>query len=230
MKFKTLFLGIFLCCSGCFCFALDNLNFFSLKIERTIMAGKNSVTVLGSMYYQAFPKYFEFSTYMPQKQTFCSTATKSYYKDAEGEFIRADESFKIIDQTCSDIKIWFNPGLNFSEQGYSVYFRQVENKKLIQKWNLKEKTNPIEKIISYSDEKGRFTELEMYLEDESLMARTTLENYEMLDGRVFPTLIKTESYSEGKMTQLTVLKLLEVSFAPQKNAVPFLHPSAADSK
>ncbi|MCR5172727.1 MAG: membrane protein insertion efficiency factor YidD [Treponema sp.] len=177
------------------------------------------MTVTGSMYHQAFPHFFEFELTSPAKDYFCASANHCWYK-SNSTLEKDDESLEVINQTCADIKNWFKTDLGFGEDGYFVDERKFSSGILIQHWKTDDKSKPVRSMKTFSDARGRFLQLEIFLEDDVLMARTFLSDYVYKKGRVFPTKIRTESYSQGSRTQITTIEFLSVDFAKIENKIP----------
>ena len=171
------------------------------------------------MYYQAFPHFFEFELTSPSKDYFCTSSSHCWYK-SDATLVEDDESLEVINQTCTDIKNWFRTDLGFREDGYFVDQRKFNNGILIQHWKTDDKSKPVQSMKTFSDTRGRFLQLEIFLEDDVLMARTFLSDYVYKKGRVFPTRIRTESFSEGRRTQITTIEFISVDFAKIEGRIP----------
>ena len=218
MKPKKVIL-LFLIQLGCLCYAQGNLNFLSLTLKRTIQTETQSVTVGCSMYYQAFPHFFEFELKSPSKDYYCASINHCWYR-SDSTLEQDDESIEVINQTCTDIKNWFREDLGFGEDGYFADERKFSSGVLIQHWKTDDRSKPVQSMKTFSDNRGRFLQLDIYLEDDVLMARTFLSDYVYKKGRVFPTRIRTESYSQGKRTQITTIEFLSVDFAKTEGKIP----------
>ena len=204
------FLISFLCFNSIFSLpsSFQNLNIDFIREEEAQTGAKNIMT--GSMFFSSSPYCFIFETKEPVSQI--------AYSNSDGTFILEDdivydyqEGSQMMSQTCLDILNWFKSDCALSEQGYAPTKNQKDGNLLKTTWlYAKVGVHPFEKIIVYSDIKGRFVKLQMYTKDDELFAQTELENFEQYMGSFYPTSIITKTYFENEIFATTKLSFSNI--------------------
>lgn len=189
------------------------LRSFTLSVERTAhISGEADSVSESNLSYQALPFLFIYENTLPQKQYVFIKNTDCYlYDEEEKQNVLFSDGYTIIKQAANDMLNWFKADFGLSETGYVVSSTSVENNVCHAVWKYVGKDpQPIEEAHTYSDASGHFTKLQMYLKDSVLFAETTLSEYAYSNGYTFPTVIDTDSYTDGIFSIRISLKLKNV--------------------
>lgn len=196
---------------------------FSLEVERTThITGAPDSTSKSKMTYLALPYEFMLESLAPQRQyVSCKAGQCLVYDDETKQMVEFSEGLAMMAQTVHDMNNWFKADCGLTQSGYRVTASYNEKKTCYSVWSYCGKTEQIIKTVhTFYDSTGRFTKLQMFLDDDTLFTQTTLSEYAQNNGFVFPTSINTESYDKGNLIMRTELKLSNVSLNKTLPVVP----------
>jgi len=217
--------------------ASEGLNSLSLdftKIEKVVLYNPDSQeeqlfqnTLKGKILYNKSPFYFVFQTESDQtillndKGCFALTKEKPADRNTEFSFIDITNQAQAINQLFNDFLNWFKQDYGLRESGYFPELVWLENERTASSWSFKGKgTQAIDKVIAFSDEFGRLTELNMYISQkdengearELLLTTTKLSDFDFRQGNFYPKRISSVSYGNQKTLLTTELTFENVSF------------------
>ena len=174
-------------------------------------------TLKGTIIYNKNPYIFVFQITSPVNQTMFVNQDGAYLLDHD-TLIEISENTDFLNQTCKDFLNWFKSDYGLAESFFSPTNRWLEEETVVSQWdclNLKEQ--PLDKIYVYSDSKGRFTRLKMFVNSRTLVTDTSLNNFKSSAGFSYPTSIISLSYDEAQPMMTTELTLSNISFNIQVN-------------
>ncbi len=183
--------------------------------KQTVVPAKISYSKNGSFYFEALE---------PEKETFFYDASGCYYISSDGIKTKTDEFFLDLQQTAQDLINYFKNDLGLSESQYKIADNKIQNGYIESVWKFfGEGEYVISRIITQSDSKGRLIKLSMFDGNQNLLAQTHIEKYSTDGKNVFPSKIKTMTYSENEagdnhLVFTTFLEFSDVDLI--KNSIP----------
>ncbi len=171
-----------------------------------------SDTLKGTIIYNKNPYIFVFQIISPIKQTMFVNKDGAFLLDHD-TIIDISENSDFLNQTCKDFLNWFKSDYGLAESFFTPTNRWLEENNVVSQWdcyNMKEQ--PLDKIYVYSDSKGRFTRLKMFVNSETLVTDTTLNEFKSSGGGSYPTSIISVSYDQAQPIISTELTLSNITF------------------
>ena len=175
---------------------------------------QNSIS--GTILYNKNPFLFIFTVTDPVTQTMFVNNNGAFLLDNDTVY-DISENKEFLNQTCKDFLNWFKTDYGLAESHFNPTDRWLENSKkgnrIVTQWDChKMEEQPLDKVLVWSDEYGRFTKLQMFVDSSTLVTETTLENFKTASGFSFPTSIISVSYNEGEPFMTTELTMSNISF------------------
>lgn len=183
-----------------------------LHFTRTESQGGQSTTMAGSVLYTKNPFTFVFATTQPVAQT--------AYLNQDGAFLRQDAQDYAITQgadallqTCTDFLNWFKADFALAETGFAPSVCSVQGKTMQVEWRYtKTNEHPIGKVLVTMHANGLYEEMQMFGNDDALITKTTLSDYQKSGAYRYPTLIRSERYPDGAPPVITTMQFSDVRF------------------
>lgn len=169
-------------------------------------------TIKGHITYCKTPFVFIFTITEPTEQIMYLNSNGAFFLE-DDTIYDFSENTDFLLQTCNDFLNWFKEDFGLSESDFSPSLTWYKNGQTITQWDCNtSQEQPLNKVLVQTDSFGRFTELKMYMDSETLVTKTSLSCHEYGAGFSYPTLISSVSFEDGLPIIKTELKLSQIKF------------------
>ena len=189
------------------------------------------LSMAGTIIYNKNPYVFIFMIKAPLVQTlFVNEETAFILED--NTLYDASENADFLNQTCLDFLNWFKEDFGLSDSFFKPGDRWVQDNQVLSQWDCTNyQDQPLNKILVWSDARGQFTRLQMFVNSDSLVTQTDLESYEAAAGRNYPSRISSISYNdEGQAFLKTQLTFSNASFVLSEEDLAIIEKTLAQSE